>query len=216
MCLLIWVIVYSFEGSSTLIAAVYLLFVIYTSGSKRSTRCMRIFNIIVIFIVVSFQFPAFPCPANLDIDSDGDGVPEETRFFVAAKECDSLRSRNSSLTYNQVYGENSLHALYMLFIETIGMQKLYVKGLFINRSSALLLICFLVIEIQEKIVNSAIYTEWVLMYRKRVENPNKKLLAFRFVEEYHLNRFWKYKKIQVSKDAFHFKMKRMIQRIQSI
>jgi hypothetical protein len=119
---------------SDLISCIYLFLALYyllhfrklyTLNSKILTF-VRTYNVIVLFAILLFQSPLFPCPYVL-IESSEDGTTTSVSY-ISKTECETYTSSSSTSSTYSFTSESKWMIIYIIVVESIGLIKLYAIG----------------------------------------------------------------------------------------
>ena len=202
-------IIYSYKSTNIiyggfLFISFYLLFKNSSLTKHKNTLwiIVQYYNFIVLIGFMLFQTPFLPCPVNRD-----------ERAYLGLEECLLEENRIYTLYgYNNesIYPKDKMDALYIVMVQTIGVQKLEFNLLILGNFSFFLIY---ITSIIQQIIFDHPYQAYVKDYLEREKEINNKSRAFKIVQDSHLERHWEYRKVFTLVEMLNYKLKRLDKKI---
>lgn len=199
------------SGSTDIISGVYLMISMYLhyNSNKLNHQRNRIwkrveaFNSIVMILYIIFQSPVFPCP-----------VIQEDRYYFTSEECLSIQSTQKGffIWKHKENAPESLAVIYVLFCQTLGLNKISSNYFSDITKPVFAVIFFLMGLLQRQIFNHPITNEYVAAFLKREREDSVKR-AIIYIENNHLIRFWSYENLKTQKEVYLSLQKRVDRKI---
>jgi len=162
-------------------------------------KYVQYYNYLVLIGFMLYQNPFFPCPVNRD-----------GRNYIGLEECVDEENRlyQSYLLYD--YPKNTVDALYMVMVQTIGVLKLNFQLLIVGNLSLFLIY---IVAIVQEIIYEHPYQILVDEYYLREKQINCKSRAFKIVQDIHFKTNCDYRQLFTHMDGLTDKLKRLAKKI---
>ena len=190
----------SFNGQaiSDLLSSIYLWFALkyiidakkLFSKNTKILRPLRIYNRIVLFLILIYQMPIFLCPSAVDINGYTD--PD----YINTEDCALIMHFQSNNQSKKIYEAKQPMQLYIILSHSIGLLKQ-------NSINMAFLFLFFFTEVQQQIFQHPHFKEYVVKHYILEKESDGKVRAFMFVERFHLGRLWSYKAIKEEIKLLH-------------
>ena len=199
------------SGTTDIISVVYLIISMYLHYNSnqlireknRIWKKIEAFNNIVMILYVIYQAPLFPCPIIL-----------EDRYYFTSEECLSIQANQKTffIWKHKDKSPENLSVLYVLFSQTLGLNKISSQNLAYIVKPFFTVIFFFMGILQRQIFNHPYYSEYVSAFMKR-EREDAIRRALRFIENNHLKRIWSYENLKTQKEVYLSLQKRVDKKI---
>ena len=199
------------SGTTDIISVIYLIISMYLHYNSnklikernRIWKKIEAFNNIVMILYVLYQAPLFPCPIVL-----------EDRYYFTAEECLSIQANQKTFFVwkHKDTNPDSLFVLYVLFSQTLGLNKISNYSFSYIVKPFFTVIFFFMGILQRQIFNHPYYSEYVCAFIKR-EKEDSIRRALRFIENNHLKRIWSYENLKTQKEVYLSLQKRVDRKI---
>ena len=200
----------------------YLLYIKFNIKVKNNFQWILAFyyTVFVIFMITIFQTPLFPCPVNTVKDRSYISNSEcydiqistmynynynsnntlisniysdtESDFDVSPNDILQNKINDNYVSYKNLYSDKPLEAIYILITKILGLYKYNSSTIFINNYQYIILLFLIIIQL---ILVQHPYMQYVREYYIREIYINSKARAFKFIQEIHLIRHMKFRKI---------------------
>lgn len=165
-------------------------------------RLLEYFNILVLIGTLLYQLPVFPCPVLLN-----------DRSFLSYAECRHVLASTSDIEFYQSLRRFSFsNVIYVLFFQSLGIEKIRQHDYFSFTKQFLMTLFFLCGIIQRHIWAHPISKKHVSVHLKEKERQNLQSAVF-FVENFHIEKYWFYKKYTLNAQIFNRRSHLMDKRI---
>lgn len=139
---------------------------------------LKIYNRIVISLILLYQMPVFLCPTSIDIQGYSD--PD----YVTTEDCALImhnQAKNPTDLSQRKEAKSQTMQLYIILMHSLGLLKE-------NQVNMILLFIFFLTEVQQQLFQSPLFREYVVKHTNIEKESVGKLRAFMFTERFHLCR----------------------------